>query len=547
VAAAIERLDGVGSRAARMTTQGWLYLVLAVAVVLAAIATGVGAAMLHRTNDVTDHLVKRIDPAQAAAYQLQATLVDQETGVRGYALAADRQFLAPYLQGQKSEAASASTIRRLLSEDAQELEDLQRVEAAAANWRRDYADPLIKSVIPGEPRAVNRSAAAQGKKAFDQVRSLFAVQNAHLAQARATSFSDLRRVRAQRNWVFSLMAVGFVVLALLTILLTRRLVIRPLDMLRSSSRRVASGDFEHAISENGPADLQAVARDVDVMRQQILAELNSSREQERQLAEQAADLDAQAVDLRRSNAELEQFAYVASHDLQEPLRKVASFCQLLEKRYGESLDERGRQYIDFAVDGAKRMQVLITDLLTFSRVGRVSETQQSASIAAALDQALANLTNAIGESQARVERPEQLPVIAGDPTLLVMLWQNLVGNAIKFHAPDRAPVVSIRCESTDDDGHREWLVSVSDNGIGIPAEFAEKVFVIFQRLHNREAYGGTGIGLALCKKIVEYHGGRIWLDTTYAEGTRICFTLPADTPAGHEVTSNRTALEGSKA
>jgi len=530
-----------------MTTQGWLYLVLAIAAVLAAVATAAGIVMLHRTNDVTDHLVNRIDPAQAAAYQLQATLVDQETGVRGYALTADHQFLAPYIQGQRSEASSASRIRRLLTTDALELEDLQQVEAAAANWRRDYAEPLIKSVTPGEPGAVNRAGAAQGKKAFDQVRSLFAMQNAHLAQAHAANFTALRRVRTQRNWVFSLMVVAFVLLALITILLTRRLVIRPLDMLRSSSRRVASGDFEHAISENGPADLQAVARDVDIMRQQIVAELRSSRDQERQLAEQAADLDAQAVDLRRSNAELEQFAYVASHDLQEPLRKVASFCQLLEKRYGDSLDERGRQYIDFAVDGAKRMQVLITDLLTFSRVGRVSEVQQRASIATALDQALANLTNAIGESQARVERPEQLPEVAGDPTLLVMLWQNLVGNGIKFRVPDQAPIVSIACEPTEDSGHREWLLSVSDNGIGIPAEFAEKVFVIFQRLHNRETYGGTGIGLALCKKIVEYHGGRIWIDTNHTEGTRICFTLPADAPVGHQETPNRTALEGSEA
>jgi len=530
-----------------MTTQGWVYVVLAVMAVLTAAATVAGAAMLHRTNDVTDHLVKRIDPAQAAAYQLQATLVDQETGVRGYALAADHQFLAPYVQGQKSEAASAAQIRGLLASDEQELDDLQQLETAASNWRRDYADPLIKGVTPGAPRAADRAGAAEGKKAFDHVRSLFAVQNAHLAQARTASFAELHRVRTERNWVFSLMVVAFVVLALLTILLTRRLVLRPLDLLRRSSRRVASGDFEHAIAENGPADLQAVARDVDIMRQQIVTELKSSRDQERQLAEQAADLDAQAIDLRRSNAELEQFAYVASHDLQEPLRKVASFCQLLEKRYGDSLDERGRQYIDFAVDGAKRMQILITDLLTFSRVGRVSEIQQTVSLATALDQALANLANAVADSGARVERPAELPVIAGDPTLLTMLWQNLVGNAIKFRAPDRAPVVTIACEPSDDSGHREWLVSVSDNGIGIPAEFAEKVFIIFQRLHNREAYSGTGIGLALCKKIAEYHGGQIWLDTSYTDGTRFCFTVPAAAPIRREETLNRTALEGSTA
>ena len=246
----------------------------------------------------------------------------------------------------------------------------------------------------------------------------------------------------------------------------------------------------------------------------------------------------EAVELRRSNAELEQFAYVASHDLQEPLRKVASFCQLLEKRYGSVLDERGIEYIGFAVDGAKRMQVLINDLLTFSRVGRLTVTHATVDLDTTLDTALGNLAAAIEESGAQIKRRDgPLPQVIGDATLMTMLWQNLIGNAVKFRREDRAPQVIIDCERGTGDHDGYWMFSVTDNGIGIAPEFAEKVFVIFQRLHGRDAYTGTGIGLALCKKIVELHGGSIGIDTSDNSGTRFWFTLPMtaasdETPIG---------------
>jgi light-regulated signal transduction histidine kinase (bacteriophytochrome) len=273
------------------------------------------------------------------------------------------------------------------------------------------------------------------------------------------------------------------------------------------------------------------------MRQRIVDELQSSRTAR-------AALDEQAEELRRSNAELEQFAYVASHDLQEPLRKVASFCQLLEKRYGDQLDERGAEYIAFAVDGAKRMQILINDLLTFSRVGRLNSTSTDVDLSAVLDTALHNLSSAVEESGAEIIRPQkELPHTDGDPTLLVMVWQNLIGNAIKFRREGVTPRIVIDCEQRISDKDADWLFTVSDNGIGIPHEFADKVFVIFQRLHGRDAYTGTGIGLALCKKIVEHHGGTIWIDTSNSEGARICFTLPAQSPAEPE-RDPTTLLEG---
>ncbi len=511
-----------------LTVQGWFLLVLAFMAVMVVAGTAVGAHLLNRTAQVTDQMIDQIQPARAEAYRLQTALVNQETGARGYAITADRQFLAPYTAGKEDEADSAARLGRLLADREELLDDTRAIQRAAASWRRDYADPLVASVTPGDARRTDSRAAERGKEAFDHIRALFETQNEHLAQARETGHAELVRVRTQRNWVLSALVAAFLLGGALMAALIRVLVARPLSRLRSASRQVADGDFDEHIAAHGPSDVRSVAQAVEDMRRRVVTELGASQDARQRLVEQAADLDAQAEELRRSNAELEQFAYVASHDLQEPLRKVASFCQLLEKRYGDKLDERGTQYIDFAVDGAKRMQVLINDLLTFSRVGRLNDAHVSVPLDAALDKALANLSTAIEDAGARIERPAKLPEITGDPTLIVMLWQNLIGNAVKFRRPDHPAEIRITCDEapggTEGPG---WRLCVSDNGIGIPEEFTEKVFVIFQRLHGRDAYSGTGIGLALCKKITEHHGGRIWIDPGYTQGTRFCFSLPA--------------------
>lgn len=239
----------------------------------------------------------------------------------------------------------------------------------------------------------------------------------------------------------------------------------------------------------------------------------------RKQAEQA--LEERARELARSNADLEQFANVASHDLQEPLRMVASYTQLLAKRYQGQLDERADRWIGFAVDGAHRMQTLINDLLAYSRVGTRGEVLSPVEAGTALAGALANLRLAIRDAGAEVIHGS-LPVVLGDQTQLVQLFQNLIGNAVKFRgeAPPRVEIAA-RQEGG------EWVFSVRDNGIGIAPEFAERIFVIFQRLHERERYPGTGIGLAICKRIVERHGGRIWLDSQEGPGSTFLFTLKA--------------------
>jgi light-regulated signal transduction histidine kinase (bacteriophytochrome) len=276
---------------------------------------------------------------------------------------------------------------------------------------------------------------------------------------------------------------------------------------------VADGELDHPVKSAGPPDLSQLAQDVDSMRQRIVAEVRS-------LAEASEALNALNEDLSRSNLELEQFAYVASHDLQEPLRKVVSFCELLSRRYGSELDERAREYIAFAVDGATRMQTLINDLLAFSRAGRNTSKFEVVALDDVYRQALANLDTVIMQRGAAVSSVA-LPSVKGDRSLLTALFQNLIANGIKFNE-DPKPTVGITVRRQAD----LWQFAVTDNGIGIEPRFADRIFAIFQRLHGRDVYGGTGIGLALCRKIVESHGGHIWLDTDYSPGARICWALP---------------------
>ncbi|MCF7920833.1 MAG: PocR ligand-binding domain-containing protein [Candidatus Cloacimonetes bacterium] len=223
-------------------------------------------------------------------------------------------------------------------------------------------------------------------------------------------------------------------------------------------------------------------------------------------------------DLQKTNKELEMFAYVASHDLQEPLRKIASFTELLEKRYSENLDERGLKYMHYITEGAKRMQQLITDLLQFSRVGTRGRSFTEVDMNKVLRAVQENLALTIQEKKARIEYSD-LPVIKADEMQMIQVFQNLIDNAIKF-CP-QTPLVKITAESRGNN----WLFKVSDNGIGIEKEYTEKIFIIFQRLHDREEYKGTGIGLAVCKKIIERHKGRIWFDSEPGKGTVFSFTI----------------------
>lgn len=226
-------------------------------------------------------------------------------------------------------------------------------------------------------------------------------------------------------------------------------------------------------------------------------------------------------ELARSNSDLEQFAYVASHDLQEPLRMVAAYTQLLAERYRGQLDETADRYIGYAVEGSTRMQGLLEDLLAFSRVGRNGDSRAVTDVNVAVDEAIRNLTITLREHNVIVTR-NPLPAIPADRFQLVQLFQNLLANAVKFRGKP-VPRVTIAAEKQGE----EWLFSVTDNGIGIAPEHKDLIFKIFQRLHTRSEYPGNGVGLAICKKIVDHHGGRIWVESELGEGSIFRFTFPA--------------------
>lgn len=234
------------------------------------------------------------------------------------------------------------------------------------------------------------------------------------------------------------------------------------------------------------------------------------------------DLQRLVAELKRSNEELEQFAYIASHDLQEPLRVVSGYTQLIKRRYAGQLDAEAEEYIDFTVEGVKRMQALINDLLAYARLTTRGREFKSTDLAKLTKQVLLYLAPVIDEASATIE-VGSLPTVMGDASQLTQVIQNLLSNALKFRSTERPVTIKILAERKSED----WVISVEDNGIGIAPEYKDRIFVAFQRLHTRDHYPGNGIGLAICKKVIERHHGRIWVEPAPRHGTVFYFTLPA--------------------
>jgi signal transduction histidine kinase len=483
------------------------------------VAIVIGAVALTDLNAARSRVVRTLDPAAFQASQLYASLLNQETGVRGYALSAQQSFLNPYQAGIAGERHALARLRPRLAGLPTAQRYVRQATSTVDDWRTGYAAPLIQQVKSSGKPLIGGNNVQRGKADFDSVRAIMGSLQSYLGAQRRDSVRQLNDAAWTLNAACIGIAAGLLLVVILLTLGVRNAAIRPLSRLAADARQITDGDFEHELAQSGPREVRELSADVSSMRERILQDLSAVR-----VANSA--LETRTQDLQRSNAELEQFAYVASHDLQEPLRKVASFCQLLQRRYGGQLDEKADQYIEYAVDGAKRMQMLINDLLAFSRVGRIEQPRVLTPAAGLLAQARANLATPIRKAHARIEAGD-LPEVLAEPTLLTTVFQNLLSNALKFRG-EQAPVITISAER---DGEF-WLFSVQDNGIGIAADYADRIFVIFQRLHDRSTYPGTGIGLAMCRKIIEYHGGRIWLDTAAVQGARFCFTLPVVPEAG---------------
>lgn len=490
----------------------------------------IGAALaLFAFLNLTDSQTKLSDHASPAAIgsgMWDSALHDQLTGAYAYSATGDVRFLEDYEEARARGAEVESEVRAALEEHPDYLVLVDDVSETMENWRSERAQPAIDRRIAEErtstpdPQDAPDSRILELRATFDVVELELAELQDALADKRSMRREVLdRRTNELLMAVLALTALG-VISAAATWLMVKRWVLDPLSKVSDATRTVAAGDLSHEVIGHGPPELEGLGLDIEAMRLRILDELS--------LVQHAlGQLERQAEDLGRSNSELEQFAYVASHDLQEPLRKVTGFCQLLQRRYQGQLDERADEYIEYAVDGAKRMQLLINDLLAFSRVGRTTERFEQVDLNLVMTTVVHDLAQLIDEAGATVEVGD-LPTVWGDPRLLHSLVVNLTGNALKFRG-EAPPRVAWTAEQVDD----QWELRCTDNGIGIEPKFADKVFEIFQRLHNRGSYPGTGIGLAMARKVVEFHGGRIWIDTTEpGVGTTMVFTIPV---AGSEV------------
>jgi signal transduction histidine kinase len=384
---------------------------------------------------------------------------------------------------------------------------------------------------------------------------------------RISIVSDLREIEARKRGYFAIgggIGLGAVVLAFVLTGLLRRWISSPIENLAELAERVSRerrfdlraqrtsrdevGDLVVAFNEmlsqiqRRDADLSVAKAAAEEAAEKLAELLDHSRSTNQRLeteiieherAEQA--LRMKSLELERSNYELNQFAYVASHDLQEPLRMVTMFTQLLQRRYADALDEDAKGYIDFAVDGASRMRQLIQDLLEYSRTGRIAREFEEVDCKALVDSVVTNLRVAVEESEA-ILHVGPLPRIQGNPTRLFQLFQNLISNAIKFHG-EQTPEITIEAEPQGD----QWLFRIRDNGIGVHPDYADRIFLVFQRLHTRQEYEGTGIGLALCKRIVGFHGGEIWVESSEGAGSTFYFTLPEEQPSQASTTSEEHA------
>jgi signal transduction histidine kinase len=458
-------------------------------------------------------------------------LGDAEASLRAYRATCDAAALEPWTRAVGSSdrvRLLADVERRELEPDAEVALAYKEAQRRTDAWFDEYAEPVVAAVdvAPAGQMACRMEllgtapTSAEGAALYESARTAVVEYLAELSAQR----DEIVETRAvwEQLLLGAVITLVFVVVLMGTLmwLALESWVIRPLTELTAAVRVVSSGELRREITPVGAGEVALLAMHVETMRRDLVHQVEEIRLSHQEVENAHGLLSDKTRELERSNRDLEQFAYVASHDLQEPLRKVASFTQLLQKRYGGSLDDRADQYIEFAVDGAKRMQRLIQDLLSFSRVGRTGVPREDVDLEGVLTSALFELSERAEETGAEIVH-DPMPVVHGERALLQQLFVNLVGNSLKFRDPERAPVIRIEVRSM----RAHWEISVVDNGIGIDAQYAERVFVIFQRLHPREQYAGTGIGLSLVKRIVEYHKGRIWIEPAADGGTIVRFTL----------------------
>jgi len=472
-----------------------LLLLLGVAIsVLVAVDRNARSAVLVREAQARLTLIKTL---------LRST-ADLERGQRGFVITGMESFLQPYTATKKTLPSQIEALRQSSVTDQQRL-NLNRVALLIVTWDRQAAMPEIAARRESLASAVRLVSDGSGKRTLDEARQTLEVmqgrENARLSAALESSTLTLRNVRAVTLLGLSLS----ILLLILTVLRTARTVANNVQDVTVRARHMAAGQYDDRLPPTPLLELRELGQQFQIMAAAV-------QERERTLMTTNAALE-------RSNRELEQFAYVASHDLQEPLRTIGSYTELLSKRYAGKLDDRADQYIAFTISATQRLKYLIQDLLAYSRVRQGGRNFSAVDTAELVQQVLEDLQLQVQGAQIQVG---PLPTVWGNPELLRHVFLNLIGNALKFRAEGRPARVEISAQ----DGGSGWTIHIQDNGIGIESQYHDRIFGVFQRLHGPSEYEGSGIGLAVTRTALEQHGGTLSLNSVFGQGSTFSFTIP---------------------
>lgn len=446
---------------------------------------------------------------------LSRDIASLENGQRGYILTGQDAFLEPYLMARQ-EFARHTTQLRTTSPIVRQKAGLAQVAALVGQWQQLAAEPEIQARRVSLQAAVDRVSDGQGKQLLDQARNVLATMAAREVQRQTDAIAQNRQALARTRLITVLGTLAGVLLLMLAAWRSARTVGTYLHELGQGAQQIADGNYTLRLPRAGVTEIDDLSRQFHQMAEAV--QLRESA-----LADSSSALQASNADLARSNRELERFAYVASHDLQEPLRTIGSYTELLARRYSGQLDERADKYIEFTIGATQRLKNLIQDLLTFSRVHRPGREFGPVDTAALVAEVQAELAAKIARAGATVEIGP-LPTLRGNLELLHHIFLNLLVNAIKFRSPERPSQVWLSARRDGPD----WLFEVRDNGIGIEPQYHERIFEVFQRLHAVGEYDGSGIGLAVTRSAVEQHGGRLWLESVPGQGTTFFVALPAE-------------------
>jgi signal transduction histidine kinase len=461
----------------------------------------------------------------ALAEETEGELVDMETGYRGFLLTGQEEFLDPYTAGLASYPDRLRQLEDLTADNPQQVARWQTIDSLARQWTQQITEPRIqlrREVAPGaqpSPDLVDLVGGGGGRDQFTAIRQVFD-QAIGAEQTLLTSrLSDAET--ANQRLIGSLLigtAIAFLVGLAAALVLTRDIT-GAVDRVAGAAGAVAGGDLAQRIRLDRHDEVGQAAAAFDNMADRLEATIVD-------LENSSAELVRKQVELERSNRELQDFASVASHDLQEPLRKVRAFGDRLSAKYGPELTDQGRDYLARMQDAAARMQALINDLLTFSRVTTRAQPFVPVNLNDLVRDVVSDLEVRVQQTGATLQ-VELLPTIDADPLQMRQLFQNLLSNALKFQRADVAPVLRVYAE---DCSEQEVQLCVQDNGIGFDEKYLDRIFTIFQRLHGRVEYEGTGVGLAVCRKIVERHGGTITARSAPGDGATFIVTLPRSQP-----------------